>query len=212
MVSSNQEDLDNIKKFKGGDTIALEFVFNKYKIMINSIARRYFLVGGETEDLIQEGMIGLYKACLDYSPSFKSNFKTFAFLCIKRQIQSAVKSANRQKNIVLNNAISIDFGNGNIILNPEEKNEPKAIIYFPSYNKTPESELIEKENYNETISKIKKSLSKFELKILSFYLRGYKNLQIANFCKKDIRSIENAISRIKIKLRFLNFLNTVDNR
>ena len=110
MQNLSEEEI--IAKFQAGDTGVIDSLLEKYKTLVLSIARRYFLIGAEQEDLVQEGMIGLYKACMSYSPKHKANFKTFAYLCINRNIQSAIKSANKKGNIYLNNAISLNKQSG----------------------------------------------------------------------------------------------------
>lgn len=196
-------DCEILEKFKVGDEFAIDLILSKYRTLVNSVARRYFLLGAEQEDLVQEGMIGLYKACLSYSPSATNSFKTFAYVCIKRQIQSAIKSANRQKNILLNNALSLNSKNGVMFLRGEDIGENEKVFYLPN-SVSPESELIERETYKETVNKIKESLSDFEFDVLRYYLDGYKCEQIAHFTEKNYKSIDNALSRIKAKLQFLN--------
>ncbi|MBR3790351.1 MAG: sigma-70 family RNA polymerase sigma factor [Clostridia bacterium] len=121
----NAEDLKILQDFQRGQGGALDFLFSKYKNLVTSIARRYFLLGAEQEDLIQEGMIGLYKACQSFDAQSGSSFKSFAYLCIKRQIQSAVKAANRQKNVALNTALSFSSKNGVVFINAEMRRKAK---------------------------------------------------------------------------------------
>lgn len=199
----NVSDCEILEKFRVGDDFAIDLILSKYKTLVNSVARRYFLLGAEQEDLVQEGMIGLYKACLSYNKTSTSSFKTFAYICIKRQIQSAIKSANRQKNLFLNNALSLDSKNGVMFLRGAEIGENEKVLYLP-YESSPEKDVIERENYEETIQKIKNSLSNFEFEVLRYYLDGFKCEQIAFFTAKNYKSIDNALSRIKIKLQFLN--------
>ena len=189
-----------LEEMKNGNEFAVELMFAKYAPLVTSIARRYFLVGAEQEDLVQEGMIGLYKATVSYKSGM--NFASFARLCIKRQIQSAVKAANRQRNITLNNALSLDSYNGIVFVSGSDIDESKNFIYIPSVKETPETELIEKENYEETLNKIEKALSEMESEILKLYIDGYQIEQIAERVGKNYKSVDNALFRIKTKLRF----------
>jgi RNA polymerase sporulation-specific sigma factor len=161
-------------------------------------------MGAEQEDLIQEGMIGLYKACQSFSRQSGASFKSFAHLCIKRQMQSAIKSANRQKNLALNNALALGSKNGIVFVDGDSAGENEKIIYLPLFQESPENEMIHQENYDEMLENIKKSLSPFEYKVLEFYLDGYKCSQIANLTGNSSKTIDNALYRIKNKLSFLN--------
>lgn len=204
MQPVEQQEDELVGLIKNGNEIALDLIMAKYGPLVSSIARRYFLLGADNEDLIQEGMIGLHKACISYSSNLNSSFKAYASLCINRQIQSAVKIANRQKNFYLNNALSLDSYNGIVFVRGEDISDGQKVMYIPTTNTTPESELIEKEEYDEMINKIKKSLSKDEFEILSLYLDGFKCGQIAQQLNKNYKSVDNALFRIKTKLRFLN--------
>lgn len=199
-----EEDNKILQEFKNGQNNALDFIFAKYKSMVISLSRRFFLLGADQEDLIQEGMLGLYKACLNFQPNTDSSFKSFAYLCIIRQMQSAVKSANRQKNFALNNALSLDSKNGIIFVTDNDANDDQKILYLPTSQDSPENEIIDQEEYNELIEKIKNSLSDFEFKVLEYYLDGFKCGQIASLTSSSYKTIDNALYRIKIKLQFLN--------
>ena len=203
-MENQTEVLKVLKDFKSGDESALDFIFFKYKTLVTSLARRYFLLGAEQEDLIQEGMLGLYKACQTYTETLSTSFKSFAYLCIKRQMQSAIKAANRQKNLVLNNALSLSSKNGFVFVQAENAGENEKIIYLPPLQNSPENQMIEQESYNEMVEKIKKSLSPFEYKILGYYLEGYKCAQIASLSNNTYKTIDNALYLIKNKLQFLN--------
>lgn len=196
-------DEELIEDFKNGNETVVDYILSKYKTLVNSVARRYYLIGAEQEDLAQEGMIGLYKACIGYKPTANNSFKTFAYLCVQRQIQSAVKTANRQKNLILNNALSLNSQSGLVIRKGDDLGDNETFLYLPSNELTPENKLIEKENYNETIKKIKTVLSGYEYEVLKQYLKGYKCEQIAQILQKDFKSVDNALSRIKTKLDFI---------
>ena len=149
------------------------------------------------EDIVQEGMIGLYKAIKHFNNSKTASFKTFASTCIKHQIQSAVRIASSAKNQVLSTAVPIVDK-----INNEEDDE-KIEIIFPSDLPSPDDKLLEQERMQEIKDKIKKSLSTLELKVLSLYLKGYSYNEISSIGNISKKSIDNALSRIKNKLSFL---------
>lgn len=192
-------DEELVKEMKSGEVGAEEELFSRFKPMVSSVARSYFLLGSELDDLIQEGMIGLYKACQNYSQNSSASFKTFAYLCIKRQIQSAVKHANRQKNKILNSYVSLDSQGGY----KTGEGEEEALLILPSSILTPDDEMIEKENYEEILDKIKRALSPLELKVLTLYLKGNSYQTISKMVGKNTKSVDNSLHRIKNKLEFL---------
>ena len=179
-----------------GNEDALEALMKKYKELVNKMSRCYFLVGGDIEDIIQEGTIGLYKAIIHFSPQKNASFKTFAATCIKHQIQSAVKIASNEKNKVLSTAISIAE---QVHEEDEEENE----IVLPSEIPTPDDMILEREDMEELKKVIKDTLSPLEYKILTLYLKGYKYNEIAEMAGISKKSIDNGLSRIKNKLSFL---------
>ena len=192
-------DEELVQMIKLGLEEAEEELFARYKSVVSSVARSYFLMGAELDDLIQEGMIGLYKACQKFSEK-QASFKTFAYLCIKRQIQTAVKQANRQKNKMLNNYISLDSQGG---YKTGENGEDEAVLILPSENLSPDAEIIQKENYKEIVKKIKSALSPLELKVLTLYLKGNSYQTISIEVGKSYKSVDNLLYRIKNKLEFL---------
>ncbi len=167
----------------------VEKMLDEYKPLVTSVARRYFLVGAEPEDLIQEGMIGLYKAIQTFDPLKQTSFKTFALLCIKSQIQSAIKSANRNKNRVLNEVML-------------EDNEEQMYLVI-SKDPNPEDRVINREDYMQTKKEINKSLSLLEKQILKQYLLGKNYQQIADTLCLDKKSVDNGLNRIRKKLAHL---------
>lgn len=181
---------------QNGDENAVNTLLKKYKSLVNQIARSYFLTGGDMEDIVQEGMIGLYKAVMNYKAGKSASFKTFASTCIKHQVQSAVRVASSEKNRILSTALPIIDQ-----LNSEDEDEKEII--FPSDLPSPDETLIEKERLNEIVKKIKDVLSEMELKVLVLYLKGYSYNEIANIENISKKSIDNALSRIKNKLAFL---------
>ena len=199
MSEKNNKDLtdEELASFaQNGDESAVNTLLKKYKSLVNQIARSYFLTCGDMEDIVQEGMIGLYKAVMHYKGGKSASFKTFASTCIKHQVQSAVRVASSEKNKILSTAMPIVDQ-----LNGEDENEKEII--FPSDIPSPDETLIEKERLNEIAKKIKESLSSLELKVLVLYLKGYSYNEIANIQNISKKSIDNALTRIKNKLSFL---------
>lgn len=179
---------------KNFDEEAINELFARYKNLVNAIARSYFLVGGDIEDIVQEGMIGLYKAIRSYTPDKKASFKTFANICIRHQIQNEVKKASSEKNKILSSAIPILEG-----LGEEEDGEVVIISDLPS----PDAQVIAKENAKELNQKVNEKLSHLERKILALWLRGYNYNEIATLGEVNKKTIDNALTRIKSKLSFL---------
>ncbi len=179
---------------KTGDEDALEELIHRFKPHLNRLSRSYFLFGGEEEDIKQEAMIGLYSACLSYKPEMKTSFNSFASLCMKRRILSAIKSANRNKNKALNESVSIHT-------KIDSTNEVE--LYLPQYIFNPDEVFEENENYEEVKGKIVQTLSKLELQILSLFLKGLSYDEIAHYLNITKKSVDNALSRIKSKLKFL---------
>ena len=170
-------------------------LFARYKNLVSKISRSFFLVGGDPEDIIQEGMIGLYKAIKNYDKEKNATFSTFAFLCIRRQIQSAIKVASSKRNMMLSKAIPI-------VEEFDEDDEPIGLI-IPSTSRQPDDQMISKETMQEVKQKIEKSLSKMELLILRQYLKGQSYDEISKQLDINKKSVDNALSRIKNKLSFL---------
>ena len=173
-----------LEEAQKGDEKATDELMSNYKFLVTIISRKYFLIGGEKEDLIQEGMIGLYKAIRNFSKD-KGNFKSFAKLCIENQILEAIRKTNRQKNLVLNSSISLENDGVENLLPTENL----------------EDYLIERENKEERFRKINELLTPLEKKVLNEYLDGFSYIQIAQSLDISSKSVDNAISRIKIKLK-----------
>jgi RNA polymerase sporulation-specific sigma factor len=171
-------------------------LMERYKDMVRSKARAYFLMGADSEDVIQEGMIGLYKAIMDYNADKKVSFHAFAELCVVRQIQSAVKQAARKKQMPLNSYVSLDR-----TVTDEEDKTVAMIDIFPadsSYN--PERFYLEKEKIKTLMDKINGGLSAMENQVLKLYLSGLDYHEIARRLEKPTKSIDNALQRIKKKI------------
>lgn len=180
-----------------GEEKAVNTLLVKYKSLVNQIARSYFLTGGDMEDIVQEGMIGLYKAIMHFSQGKNASFRTFASTCIKHQLQSAIRLASSEKNKVLSSALPIVDQ-----LNSDDE-EDKQEIVFPSDLPSPDDKVLEKERLSEVVGKIKSTLSPLEFKVLSLYLKGYSYNEISTLSDISKKSIDNALSRIKSKLSFL---------
>jgi len=191
----NMSDEKLLELLRDGDTKITDFLLEKYRNFVRAKARTYFLIGADREDVIQEGMIGLYKAIRDYRPENGSSFRTFADLCITRQIITAIKTATRQKHLPLNSYISLN--------KPayEDENENTLIENFIEKRRSdPEEIMINKEKFQIFEEKLVLSLSKYESSVLKRYIRGNSYTQIAAELNKPEKSIDNALQRIKKKI------------
>lgn len=178
-----------------GDSLAQEYVFNKYKNFVRSKARSYFLIGADHEDIVQEGMIGLYKAIRDYRPDKLSSFRAFAELCITRQIITAIKTATRQKHIPLNSYVSL-----NKPLYDEESDRTLLDVIIEGRASNPEELIIGQEDLSSIHAKIDEVLSSLEQEVLRSYLDGKSYQEIADKLGRHVKSIDNALQRVKRKL------------
>ena len=183
---------------KNGDTMALEFLISKYKNFVRSKARTYFLIGADREDIIQEGMIGLYKAIRDYRYDRQTSFHSFAEICVTRQIITAIKTATRQKHIPLNSYVSL-----NKPIYEEESDRTLMDVITEGRSADPEELLIGQESYVSIESQIDEALSPLERKVLSAYLDGKSYQEIAENLDRHVKSIDNALQRVKHKLEKL---------
>lgn len=195
------EDIDLIRKAKQGDETSLELLLAKFKPLACKIARRYFLAGQDEEDLYQEAMIGLFKAEQSFNENAGQDFKSFATLCINRQIQTAVKNSNRKKNKILNESISLNNQGGIDVY--ESDDEEQLYFIIPSSSPLPDDELIYREKVDEIKNAINQKLSTYERKVLSLYLKGLSYKKMGQILEKETKSIENCLSRIKSKLSYL---------
>ena len=178
---------------RAGDAAAMDEILQRHKGTVNMVARSYFLIGGDIEDLVQEGMIGLYRAVIGYKPEKNAKFSTFAYICIRHQIQSAIKKANSHKNQVLSKAYPI----------LDQSDDEDAQIILPSDEPTPYEEIIANETLHELHEEINSKLSSLEQKILTLYLKGYNHSEISKLADCNSKSVDNALTRIKNKLTFL---------
>lgn len=175
-----------------GDKRAVDFIVGKYKGFVEIRSVPYFMAGGERDDLVQEGLIGLYKAIKSYSKEKNANFKTFAEICVVRQMISAVKTSTRKKNSPLNHYVSIHI--------PDDELDTISSKLVDIKNKNPESMLIEKEAADGMQTKIFSILSDFESEVLSYYLSGISYKEIAKILGKTAKAVDNALFRIKKKI------------
>ncbi|MDF2607767.1 MAG: polymerase, sigma-24 subunit, subfamily [Bacillales bacterium] len=191
-------DLDDdslVSLVQEGDLDALEFLINKYKNFVKAKARAYFLVGADREDIIQEGMIGLYKSIRDYKGDKQSSFKAFAELCITRQMITAIKTATRQKHIPLNSYVSLDKP-----IFDEESDRTLMDVIMEEKMLDPEEMLISREEYGDIEMKMEEILSDLERRVLSQYLDGRTYQEISEDLKRHVKSIDNALQRVKRKM------------
>ena len=207
--NSQQDEYNIVLKANKGDKLALEYIISKYKNFVKAKAKSYFLVGADKEDIIQEGMIGLYKAVRDFDGTKTNSFKCFAEICITRQIITAIKTATRQKHIPLNSYVSLnkpiydeesdrtllDIIATSIVTDPEEL----IILNRTAKKMTPEL-IISKEELKNIENKMNELLSDLELEVLELYLSGKSYQYIANMLNRDVKSIDNALQRVKRKL------------
>lgn len=184
-----------LEQIKSGNNFALEFLINKYKNFVRSKAKTYFLIGADKEDIVQEGMIGLFKAIRDFNDEKSVSFRAFAEICITRQIITAIKTATRQKHMPLNSYISL---NKPVF---EEEGERALIETINNdRNSDPEYLFISKEELNGIEGKMNEILSPLELEVLYSYLNGSSYQEIAVTLDKPVKSIDNALQRVKKKL------------
>lgn len=180
---------------KNGNSAAIDHIIEKYKNLVKSRARTYFLIGADKEDIIQEGMIGLYKAIRDYDSDKPASFRGFAEICITRQIITAIKTATRQKHIPLNSYISL---NKSAYDDESERTMLEMIAEKESFN--PEEIMITKEHFSFMLTKMAEVLSKFEWRVMNLFLDGKSYSEIAKKLDKSEKSIDNALQRIKKKV------------
>jgi len=183
-----------------GDRMAEEYLLNKYKNFVRSKARSYFLIGADHEDIVQEGMIGLYKAIRDFRPDKLASFRAFAELCITRQIITAIKTATRQKHIPLNSYVSL-----NKPLYDEESDRTLLDVIVEGHVDNPEELIISQEDLSSIQGRINEVLSGLEQEVLRDYLDGQSYQEIAEHLGRHVKSVDNALQRVKRKLeKFLS--------
>ncbi|WP_047983303.1 RNA polymerase sporulation sigma factor SigH [Ornithinibacillus californiensis] len=187
-----------------GDNQALDYLIHKYKNFVRAKARTYFLIGADKEDIIQEGMIGLYKAIRDYNEDKLTSFKAFAELCITRQIITAIKTATRQKHIPLNSYVSLDKP-----IYDEESDRTLLDVIAGSTEIDPQELLVNQEKFGDMEVKLSELLSEFERGVLQLYLEGRTYQEISAELNRHVKSIDNALQRVKRKLEQIMETNEV---
>ncbi|SFB33840.1 RNA polymerase sporulation-specific sigma factor [Lentibacillus halodurans] len=192
------DDDEIIQSIHQGDSQALDFLIHKYIHYVRAKARTYFIVGADKEDIIQEGMIGLYKAIRDYDGDKLSSFKAFAELCVTRQIITAIKTATRQKHTPLNSYVSLDKP-----IYDEESDRTLLDVVTGSKTFDPQELLLNREKFVDMEGKLSELLSGLEKEVLRLYMEGCTYQEISVKLKRHVKSIDNALQRIKRKLEQL---------
>ncbi|SFK52587.1 RNA polymerase sporulation-specific sigma factor [Halobacillus dabanensis] len=192
---SKLDDEEVVERINQGQVQALDYLINKYKNFVRAKARTYFLIGADREDIVQEGMIGLYKAIRDYREGKLSSFKAFAELCVTRQIITAIKTATRQKHIPLNSYVSLDKP-----IYDEESDRTLLDVIAGSKAIDPQELIVNKEKFADMEEKMSELLSNLEKKVLTLYLDGRSYQEISVELDRHVKSIDNALQRVKRKL------------
>ena len=192
----NLTDEQIVAEIKTGDEKALTYLLDKYKELVNIKVGKYFLIGAEKEDIIQEGMIGLYKAIKSYNKDKQNSFKSFANICIERQLITAIKTSNRQKHMPLNSYLSLNTA----AYDNNEEDSVELIDTFDSNTiEDPLETIMKKEYYEQLQNNIEKSLSDFEKQVLNRFMKGESYNIIAQKLDSPVKSVDNAIQRIRKK-------------
>ena len=194
-IYDNKSDDEIITIIRKGDRNAEEYLLEKYSNIVKKEIRMLYIVGAETEDLSQEGMIALFSAIGDYKIESKASFSTFATICVKNKLKTAVTASNRQKHMPLNNYISMygnDYKENSEIMIADSKSEIN--------NTNPEELILEKEEYREKYKEIDEKLSAFEKKVVNLYLQGLSYTKMSEILNKPKKSIDNALARVRKKL------------
>ncbi|WP_066189162.1 MULTISPECIES: RNA polymerase sporulation sigma factor SigH [Gracilibacillus] len=189
------EDNELVWLVQTGDKQALDFLINKYKMFVHAKTKTYFLVGADHEDITQEGMIGLYKAIRDFQADKPASFRAFAELCITRQIITAIKTATRQKHMPLNSYISLDKP-----IYDEGSERTLVDVLEATIAMDPEELLVSRERFGDMENRLAEVLSRLEREVLLLYLEGRTYQEISLELKRHIKSIDNALQRVKKKL------------
>ncbi len=184
-----------VEAAKYGSHYAYEFIFHRYRGFVRAKARSYFLIGADREDIVQEGMIGLYKAIRDYRTDKLASFRAFAELCVTRQIITAIKTATRQKHIPLNSYVSL-----NKPIYDEESDRTLLDVLKANKETDPEQLVINYEDYRAIEYRLTEILSDLEWRVLMSYLDGNSYQEIAEHLNRHVKSVDNALQRVKRKL------------
>ncbi len=195
-IYENLTDEQVIDKIHQGDEEALAYILEKYKELVNMKVGKYFIVGAEKEDTVQEGMIGLFKAIKSFDNTKQNSFKSFANICIERQLITAIKSSNRQKHMPLNSYLSLNTA-------AYDNNEDDSVELLETFNSNtiedPLDTIMKQEYYKEVEDAVNKNLSKFEKQVLDRFLKGDSYIKIAEKLDSPVKSVDNAIQRIRKK-------------
>ncbi len=191
---ANKTDIELVELARKGDENALECIFEKYKDLINMKVSKYFIIGAEREDIVQEGMIGLYKAIKNFETDKHNSFKSFANLCIERQLITAIKTSNRQKHLPLNSSLSL---NTPVYQNDEDVSLME--LFNSKITEDPLDTITKKEYYKLVGNRMDESLSSFEKKVLKRFAAGDSYVKIAEKLDAPVKSVDNAIQRIRKK-------------
>ena len=183
-----------VLRARKGDGDSVEILLNRYKNMVRTKAKTFFIAGAEKEDLIQEGMIGLYKAIRDFDPERNSSFSAFAVLCVRRQMITALKAAARMKHSPLNSYVSL-----NKLIYEEENERTLMDVLEDDTANNPEERLLRQEDQADIRTAMDRILSDMEIRVLALYLDGKSYGEIAELLGKDVKSVDNALQRIKRK-------------
>ncbi len=190
----NKSDESLVQSIKNGDTSALNYLLAKYQPLVNRKVSKYFMIGAEKEDIFQEGMIGLYKAIKSYEGDKQNSFKSFANLCIERQLITAIKTSNRQKHMPLNSYLSL-----NTSAYEDDEDTELMEIFNSNLVEDPLDTITKQEYYKTVENTIDQSLSSFEKQVLNSYIQGESYIDIADKLGAPVKSIDNAIQRIRKK-------------
>ncbi len=202
----NMPDEQIVEVIQSGDNMALDYLMHKYNDLVNIKASKFFMTGSEKEDIVQEGLIGLYKATKSFNTQKQNSFKTFANLCIERQLITALKTSNRQKNIPLNSAFSLNQ-------TAYEENDDTSIMEILNTKtiEDPLDTITKKEYYNSIQRKINESLSDFERQVLYYYKQGKSYVAIAEKLNTKVKSVDTAIQRIRKKANKIKLNIEIEN-
>ena len=199
---SSKKDYDNTKDeeiIKSGDKYALDYLIDRYKELVNIKVSKYYIIGAERDDIVQEGLIGLFKAIKCYKPDQQNSFKSFANMCIERQLITAIKTSNRQKHMPLNSYLSLNMSAYDEDGNNDSNDTSIMEVFNSSLIEDPLDTITKKEYYTSVENAIDKSLSGFERQVLNRYINGESYVEIAQKLDTPVKSIDNAIQRIRKK-------------
>lgn len=195
----NTKDEDLIEIIKSGDKYALDYLIDRYKELVNIKVSKYYIIGAERDDIFQEGLIGLFKAIKCYKPDQQNSFKSFANMCIERQLITAIKTSNRQKHMPLNSYLSLNMSAYDEDGNNDSNDTSIMEVFNSSLIEDPLDTITKKEYYTSVENAIDKSLSGFERQVLNRYINGESYVEIAQKLDTPVKSIDNAIQRIRKK-------------